>query len=418
MNSSFAIQISLRKHVKYRLLVNPVMASSLDILDVTSKPRFDDTLTSYKHISHYPLASSTYGYNEEIRFQVENQNDFWLPSQSYITIEGYLNKKPQAVAPNAGSEAVFIHVAPMFHLFADCRYLLNGVEIDRTRGLGIACEMKALCSLTPDDILSYSNVGFGAFSENVNNVTGHHFNVYIPLKLFLGFAEDYNKIILGARQELIFTRARNDRNALFSETPNEASTVNITKMTWVIPSVGVSDRTRISLLNVINKDVPISIPFRTWEYHENPAVPQTTKFTWTITSASQLERPRYVLLAFQTNRHNLYTARNNWFDHVNVTNVKLFLNSESFPYTNLNLDFENSKYGAAYELFRNFQASYYARERPSPNVDYSDFKEKFTVFVIDCSKQNERLKIATTDIRLEVQTSAAIPANTRCGVIV
>ena len=100
----------------------------LKILDVTSKPQYDDLLTSFKYVQHLPLASSTYMYNEEIHFQVENQSDFWLPSRSFITIEGQIARNP------AGSAAVFVENG-LLHAFTECKYLLNGVEVDRTRNL-------------------------------------------------------------------------------------------------------------------------------------------------------------------------------------------------------------------------------------------------------------------------------------------
>ncbi|KAK9720144.1 hypothetical protein QE152_g22242 [Popillia japonica] len=42
------------------------------------------------------------------------------------------------------------------------------------------------------------------------------FNAYIPLKFFLGFAEDYKKIIINASQELILLRSGQNRMACSS----------------------------------------------------------------------------------------------------------------------------------------------------------------------------------------------------------
>ena len=196
------------------------MASSLQLLDITSKPQFDDLLTSYKTIAHYPLASTTYGYNEDIRFQVENQNDFWLPSQSYITIEGRLIRNPN------DSTVAFI-TNGILQLFSECKYYLNGVEIDQTRGLGFASTLKAYCSLTPDEVLSYHHAGWGDFPETVNNAGEYRFKVCIPLKFLIGFAEDYNKILLGARQELILTRTGHDKNGMHKDLPVRAAGASI-----------------------------------------------------------------------------------------------------------------------------------------------------------------------------------------------
>ena len=41
-----------------------------------------------------------------------------------------------------------------------------------------------------------------------------YFNVTIPLSMILGFAEDYRKIIVNCKHELVLTRSKNDRNAI------------------------------------------------------------------------------------------------------------------------------------------------------------------------------------------------------------
>jgi len=241
-------------------------SSSLAMLDVMSTPEYDDLLAGFKYVPHLPLASSTYGYNELIRFRVENQSDFWLPSESFILIEGQIVKSPST------SAAVFIGNA-LLHAFTECKYLLNDIEIDQTKNLGISTTMKYLCSLTPDEIISLNGASIGDVrTATITNDKGE-FKISIPLRLILGFAEDYKKILLGARQELIFLRSAHDKNVFISETADEASQLKITKMSWFIPSIAVSDKARIPLMNILERDIPITVPFRTWEYHENPAVP-------------------------------------------------------------------------------------------------------------------------------------------------
>ena len=117
-------------------------------------------------------------------------------------------------------------------------------------------------------------------------------------------------------------------------------------------------------------------------------------------------------MAFQTNREDRYAAHNEQFDHVNTSNIKLFLNSESFPQSNLNLNFANGIYGTAYQMYYEFQISYYNKYPPSPIIQYTLYGPNYPLFGIDCSKQDERIKYSANDIRVEIQTSAAIPANT------
>ena len=70
-------------------------------------------------------------------------------------------------------------------------------------------------------------------------------------------------------------------------------------------------------------------------------------------------KPRFVILGFQINRKDRIAANANCFDHCNLTNVKLFLNSQSYPYSNLNLDVNRNKFVMLYDMYANFPNSYY-----------------------------------------------------------
>ena len=105
-------------------------------------------------------------------------------------------------------------------------------------------------------------------------------------------------------------------------------------------------------------------------------LPIPSNHVWTVKTSTQLEKPRFVILGFQPNRKNC-----------KVTYVKLFLNNQSYPYGNLNLDFNEKQYALLYEMYTNFQANYYGRE-PQAYLSKSDFSEFAPLIVIDCSKQN------------------------------
>jgi len=48
-----------------------------------------------------------------------------------------------------------------------------------------------------------------------------------------------------------------------------------------------------------------------------------------------------------------------FFDHCKLTNVKLYLNSEFYPYDDLKLDFKKRRAAILYDLFICFRTSYY-----------------------------------------------------------
>ncbi|XP_012285884.1 uncharacterized protein LOC105702699 [Orussus abietinus] len=237
-----------------------------------------------------------------------------------------------------------------------------------------------------------------------------YFDVSIPLNMILGFAEDYRRIVVNAKHELILTRAKSDTNAIV-QTAAEEFKVVIQKLEWLIPYIRVSDRQKIELLRFIEKDAPISMSFRTWELYEYPLLPVTSKHVWTVKTSTQLEKLRYVILGFQTSRKNKKNKNASHFDPCNVRDVKLFLNSQCYPYGNLNLDISRNQFALLYEIYANFQAAYYGKD-PEPLLTKNEFLGYAPLIVVDCSKQNESLKFGPVDIRLEFEAENNFPAET------
>jgi len=68
-----------------------------------------------------------------------------------------------------------------------------------------------------------------------------------------------------------------------------------------------------------------------------------TKYSWAVKIATQLEKPRYVIFALQIMQKKYMSAVKTYFDHFKLTNIKLYLNSEFYPYNDLNLDFNKHR---------------------------------------------------------------------------
>lgn len=65
-------------------------------------------------------------------------------------------------------------------------------------------------------------------------------------------------------------------------------------------------------------------------------------------------------------------------------------------------------------MYAKFCESYFNNERKNacPLLTYAEFKTIAPLFVFDCSRQNESLKTAIVDIKIEMQTRINIPENT------
>ncbi|XP_015118545.1 uncharacterized protein LOC107042152 [Diachasma alloeum] len=383
-----------------------------EILKIQKPIIFDESIAHYEIHAHQPFASSSLNNNDEIRIAVQHQDLYVLPCKSSLHICGRLTKGDgtPAVATNFVNNAIC-------HLFEEIRYELNAVEIDRCKNVGVTTLMKNYISQNPSQTFLLENAGWilrenGKITDNAG-----YFDISIPLNMILGFAEDYQRIIINPKHELIITRSHNDNNAILQAVPPaggaaaEDFKISLTKLEWMIPYIKVADSRKVQLLNYIAKDIPTPISFRAWELYEYPLLPRTSKHVWVVKCSTQLEKPRFVVVGFQSSRRNDKIKNASEFDHCNIRDVKLFLNSQNYPYGNLNRDITHNQYSQLYNMYTDFQASYYGKE-PEPLLNIGAFLQTAPLIIIDCSKQNEFLKSGPVDIRLEFESAEIFPNST------
>ena len=82
--------------------------------------------------------------------------------------------------------------------------------------------------------------------------TRGNFSFKIPLQHFLGFCEDYRKVLYGMQQRLTLTRT-DDNNAIFRNGGVDIGKINIEKISWFMPHVNPSDEYKLQLDKVIEK---------------------------------------------------------------------------------------------------------------------------------------------------------------------
>lgn len=383
----------------------------MDILDIRQGPIYDETLWEKEYHTHLPYASSKLGNNDEIRIPIHQQDAHTLPCESYLYIEGRVTKKDGT----EGTTVPFIN-NPMAYLFEEIRYDLSGVTVDSTKRVGITSTLKGLVSFSPNEINTLLPSGWEMPKDDkITPRNDGYFDFCIPLWMLLGFAEDYKRIIVNVKQELVLLRSSTDNDLIVAPAATTLATlnwnINIDKIVWRVPHLRLADHHRVNILKQLNSDKEIVIPFRSWEMHEYPTLPETQRHSWSIKTSNQLEKPRYVIVALQTNKRNTLTENAGKFDHCKISNVKLFLNSQFFPYDNLTVSFPKNRYSILYEMYARFQASYYGKAN-TPLLSPDKFCSHAPIIVIDCSKQNEAVKLSTVDIRLELEFEANIPANT------
>ena len=373
-----------------------------DYLNVTNRIQFDDSVEKYTYHSYVPHNILTINNSDEIRICINNQDLLTRPGRSFIYIKGEIENHAKGHLVNNA----------LAFLFDEIRYEVANKEVDMVRKPGIAGLMKLLPSA--NSLVKYSNAAIDT-DENLKAIPKDgKFSGCIPMEMLLGLCEDFNRVLVNQKQELILKRAKDDSNSLLTTsaaTDTTLPTIKLTTIQWIVPHVLPADREKLNLREVQRQDIPLQMAFRSFELHELPAFPKTTKHTWAVKTTTQLEKPRFIIFGFQTARDGKPRNRSDRFDHCKLKNFKVFLNSDSYPYDDLNLDFANNEVSKAYEMFIRFRESYYY-ELPDPVISRSDYISSYPLIVVDCSKQNEAIKEGVVDLKLEIECAENVPENT------
>jgi len=101
----------------------------------------------------------------------------------------------------------------------------------------------------------------------------------------------------------------------------------------------------------ILKVVPIA--FRSWYSYAIPKLGYGSQHSWIAKLSANREKPIFSLIGFTLNGELITN---------NLSNLKVHMNSESYPYDNLIVDFSKNQYSHLYEMYTRFQSSYYNRE--------------------------------------------------------
>lgn len=369
----------------------------------------DTSITSLQNHIYSPYTTS-FNNSDEIRIAIQSQNAYLLPHDSSILIECDITIDDTILNPDGATSKSDAYTVDNFaaFLFDSIKYELNGVEIDNCRNVGITSLMKGRASFTPDECrgLEISTFGLGQLVAKASKAT-----IIMPLRMYLGFAEDYQSIIINQKHELILQRSKNDLNCFYAHA--DAAKIKINRIQWRMPHVKVDDYTQIRIMKQIESDDPIDMAFRSWELHEYPVLPISNKQVWTVRTSSNLMRPRYIILGFQTARNYVIQKNITKFDGCTINNVKLYLNTNVYPEENMNINFLNGQYTILYEMYKKFQSSYYhgGVRSAKPYLTLSQFSTA-PLFVFDCSRQDESVKSSSIDVRIEILSDYNMPAET------
>jgi len=245
------------------------------------------------------------------------------------------------------------------------------------------------------------------------------FSFRVPLKHIFGFCDDYEKVVYGFKHQLTLV-SKGDNDVNFRAAAADAGKVVLSKLSWYMPHVTPNFQEKLALYKTIESKSNLPVGYRMIQC-ESISVTQKRNFTWRLSAKSHVEKPRWIIVAFQTDKSGNQQHNPSIFDHCNLTNMFVMLNSRRYPEIDYDdTNFTQQKFSRVYGDAAAFRTKFYNVEEliSSPNITPADYKELFQMFVFDVTKQSEKLKNPVTDIQIKAQFSANVPANTKAFAVV
>ena len=416
-----------------------------DILQITEDIPVDDSIYDYEYKEYNPIAGTDVN-RGSIVITIEAQDIYTHPAESFLIIDGRLIRQ---VAPGApadpndplsygDADVITLVNNGMMYLFSDVRYHLASHAIEVLQNPGHATTMLGLLKY-PDDFTKSQGLNQlwlpdkGDGSHNIANNQGfelrqHYiiqnpnpkgtFSFKIPLKHFLGFCEDYKKILYGMQQRLTLTRT-GDNDAIFRDGA-AAGVVKLERIRWFMPHLIPSDAYRLQLDKIIEKKEKIPVGYRMLQCDSTQVPDGNTTFTWRLGVKSSPDIPRFIIVGFQTNKNNNQQQNTAIFDPLNIRNIYVTLNAKRYPDTDYDSDFTKNQYSRIYGDAASFRKKFFNMDEliSNPGIDPIDYKTLFPLYVFDVSKQSEKLKTSVSDIHIKASCNGNILPNTQAYAVI
>jgi len=187
-----------------------------DILNVTVASPVDEAIEKYEWHEYEPVTRTNLNSAGEIRINIETQDLFCHPAESYLLFEGRLVKGDGMNTAYANADAVAIVNNGLMHLFSQISYSLSNQDIETVFHPGQATTMLGLlkypddfakaqglnqlwCKDTAATAVIADNAGFAtrqAYLVREPTAKGT-FSFVVPLNHIFGFCEDYDKVVYG-----------------------------------------------------------------------------------------------------------------------------------------------------------------------------------------------------------------------------
>jgi len=123
---------------------------------------------------------------------------------------------------------------------------------------------------------------------------------------------------------------KGDDDAIFRNNAVDAGKIVLTKRSWYMPHVIPNVQEKLTLYKTVDSKSSLPVGYQMVQC-DSISVPQTRNFTWRLSVKSAPEKPRWIIVAFQTDKSGNQEHNPSIFDHYDLTNMFVMLNSRRYP---------------------------------------------------------------------------------------
>lgn len=375
----------------------------------------------YKNIEKEQFKHFLPSNNTELNFNKENQRieflidvgDNFISPQFQFVIAGDFNAKDgENYGANSGTKLIDNFIP---YLFKSIEIKKHNKLIDRIEDPGIISTIKHTISLSQDEIVTKTNGGVVC-----NHQYGKFYYCGNLSDLGLGFFGDVKIPIYKGGLLITFIRNSDDDSILRSPQVDKSyapdGKIKISEFYLRVPIFEFSTPSKIELINEMVQFGTQIFLFKSWECIEKTGI-TGTNFSYDITNIYRnIDKPKFIIVGFQTGRRSNQKIDPSKFDHVDVRNIRVKINESYYPEEMINLDIKEGNYTLLYEMYKDYKKSYCK----NLNMLYNpyDFISNRPLFVLDVRKGPINISQAKNNIILNIDFHKTLPSDTNIYVVV
>ena len=369
-----------------------------------------------------------------IRFNIRQDNLLLHWTNSYLVLDGQLVKKADDAA-YADADLITLTHNAVPHLFSNVKLSIGNKLVENVNEVGHVSSMiynvlfnrsKGKCDgldfmWMPDTATAAAdtNKGFAARRGCIITQpnTNGKFKLRIPMYMFFGFMENF-VVLKGYPIELEMVRGP-DYPALFRAAAAAEGKLKFSSITLEVPIVEPSTAVALQYVKLIKDPKPFLYTFRQRHGMFAPVSHGIHDFQQPITSSYFTERPQMVWVGFQTSNVVNQTANHALYGNYDIESMYIQMNSSQCPPVLIKANWTENDPGFFYEMQKHVRANYLqypARYTEGNMLTPVNFKDLFTIYCFDLSKQEATLGSNNVTCDLHVYFKTVTPANLRVHI--